>query len=103
MINISVAKDFSKKPFGRYVTDGKWSGERFRKEILYPAFQLNTDEKISVSLNDIPRGFGSSFLEEAFGGLVRDGIPKEVLIEKLVILSDEEDYIIEIKEYIEKA
>ncbi|AMJ87030.1 MULTISPECIES: STAS-like domain-containing protein [Alteromonas] len=103
MIEISVAKDFSIKPFGRYLSDGKWSGERFRKDILYPAFKLNPGENIIVSLNNIPRGFGSSFLEEAFGGLVRDGIPKETLEKNLVILSDEEDYIIEIKEYIEKA
>lgn len=103
MIKISVAKDFSQKPFGRYLSDGKWSGERFRKEVLLPTFQKHMNENVVVDLNGVARGFGSSFLEEAFGGLVRAGIPKDLLLANLTIESDEEDYLIEIREYIEKA
>lgn len=65
---IHIASDFSKTPAGRFVTDGPFSGERFRDEVLVPALK-NSDEVI-VDLNGV-FGFGSSFLEEAFGGLVR--------------------------------
>lgn len=104
MIEISVVKDFSDKPFGRYRTDGKWSGERFREEVLLPAFRSNIDNQlVQVDLRDVPRGYGSSFLEEAFGGLVRAGIEKSKLKSLLVVLTDEEDYLLEINEYIDRA
>ena len=43
MTKINIA-DFSTKPFGRYTGDGKFSGERFRREKLLPAFSLGDDE-----------------------------------------------------------
>jgi hypothetical protein len=110
MILINIAKDFSEKPFGRYHTeqkghpsDGKWTGERFRTEHLLKAFKNNSDEKITVYLDDVKRGFGSSFLEESFGGLVREGISKKQIKKRLVINSKDKDYIDEIWEYIEEA
>jgi len=70
---INVAKDFSKYPGGRYLSDGDYSGQRFRDEMLVPALRSaqNTKEKLTVEL-DGTLGYGSSFLEEAFGGLVRE-------------------------------
>lgn len=65
---INVATQFSKYPGGRFYTDGEFSGERFRDEILLPALQGS--ETVIVQL-DGTLGYGSSFLEEAFGGLVR--------------------------------
>jgi len=65
---IKVATDFSKTPGGRFVSDGDWSGERFREEFLWPA--LKSAGQIRVDLSGT-LGYGSSFLEEAFGGLVR--------------------------------
>ena len=65
---IIVAKAFSRFPAGRFVTDGPHSGERFRDELLIPA--LETNPKIKI-LMDGALGYGSSFLEEAFGGLIR--------------------------------
>ena len=65
---ISVAKDYTRFPAGRYTTDGPFSGERFRQEWLEPALRAN--DTLEVDLDGVV-GYGSSFLDEAFGGLVR--------------------------------
>jgi hypothetical protein len=69
-MNIDVANDFSPVPAGRFRADGPDSGERFREEFLKPA--IDSQEDISVKIDDTA-GYGSSFLEEAFGGAVRLG------------------------------
>lgn len=65
---ISIANDFSPFAAGRYTTDGPYSGQRFREEVLVPA--LRRGEDVVVDL-DGTLGLGSSFLDEAFGGLIR--------------------------------
>ena len=69
MKRIDICKHFSDVPAGRYKTDGPNSGERFRNDFLLPA--LHAGKKVEVIL-DGSEGYGSSFLEEAFGGLVRN-------------------------------
>lgn len=64
---IHIAKDFSKTPVGRYRTDGPDSGERFREDYLVP----NLKKGDVVIVLDGTEGYPSSFLEEAFGGLLR--------------------------------
>jgi hypothetical protein len=64
---LSVARDFSRHPGPRYILQGKWSGEQFRKLIVE---YLNKYDKILIDL-DGTSGIGSSFLDEAFGGLIR--------------------------------
>jgi hypothetical protein len=100
MIKINIAKDFSSKPFGRYKSDGQWSAERFRQENLLPAFS-SSNENIEVYLNDVVRGFGSSFLEESFGGLIRENVDYEDIKSRLVIKTTDADYEEKIWEYIE--
>lgn len=73
MIKIDVAKAFSKTPYGRYKTDGDFSAERFRDEVLKPVIQQNPGENIEIDFSNVAFGMGSSFLEEIFGGLVRLG------------------------------
>lgn len=68
---INVAKDFTRFPAGRYKSDGPFSGERFREEILAPALKEN--DVLEVNLDGVA-GYGSSFLDEAFGGLVRKNL-----------------------------
>ncbi|MET2526930.1 STAS-like domain-containing protein [Ralstonia pseudosolanacearum] len=70
MSHVVVAKQFSRHPAGRFVSDGPYSGEAFRQKYLVPA--LKQGEALVIEL-DGARGYGSSFLEEAFGGLVRAG------------------------------
>lgn len=79
---ISIAKDFSPTPAGRYSTDGPKSGEHFRELLLVPALAQQAD--VTVDL-DGTLGYGSSFLEEAFGGLIRKGLRYEDLRRRLHI------------------
>lgn len=69
MKRIDIGIDFSEKPYGRYhPKDGPNTGERFRREFLVPA--LKESPPVIVTIDKV-EGYGSSFLEEAFGGLVR--------------------------------
>ena len=96
---ISIVNDFSKFPAGRYKSDGPNSGERFREEILIP--ELKKNDKVTVQL-DGALGFGSSFLEEAFGGLVRKGFTYNILKDKLSIDSSVQTYTKRIWQYIKE-
>ena len=91
MKTIDIGKDFSDAPLGRFKTDGAFSGQRFREEHLVPA--LRDSSAVHVRIDHV-EGFGSSFLEEAFGGWVRvEKFPKEELRHKLVIdLEDVANY-----------
>ena len=100
MITIRVASEFSRHPAGRFITDGPSSGEAFRKRFLEP--HLTKNEPIMVEL-DGARGYGSSFLEEAFGGLVRSGFSKEAVKEKIFLTAASPSLKQEILEYIESA
>ena len=82
---IEIARDFSKFPAGRYRSDGPYSGEVFRKDFLEPAIE-NYDQ-VNIKIDNVS-SFGSSFLEEAFGGLIRDGYTKEFLSKKLNIQAE---------------
>lgn len=99
---IKVATDFYDAPAGRFPEDGDYHGERFRNENLLPA--LKGDGEVLVDL-DNTEGYGSSFLEEAFGGLVRlCGYTATELHDRLSLKSDEDESIVhEIWEYIDTA
>jgi len=85
-------------PGPRYIHLGPSSGEEFKKWLKR---ELDTDTELTVDL-DGTDGYGSSFLEEAFGGLIRDGIDPEI-VRNIKFISDEEPELIdEIKEYIEE-
>jgi hypothetical protein len=105
-IKLRVSRDFSRTPGSRYADEGEFSGEVFRKEVLAPAVRkaLDGGSQLLVDL-DGTAGYGTSFLEEAFGGLIRnDGYTKEELDRGLHFKSDEEDYLIDdIKGYIADA
>jgi len=103
---ISVGKDFSPDPAGRYRTDGDGSGEAFREDCLKPL--LKSEGKISIIIDDGGvEGYGSSFLVEGFAGLVKYGyIKSEDLLNRIEILYDDEDYEFykkKIIEYIKQA
>lgn len=97
---ISILKDFSDDPFGRYPTDGPDNGERFREEILKSALREHNQVHVELNGND----YGSSFLEEAFGGLVRHGYFKaEILAKKLVVSHILDSYAVSVWTYINRA
>jgi hypothetical protein len=83
MKTINIAMDFGPEPAGRFPEDGPYNGQKFRDEILAPALMKN--DNVIVILDGVS-GFGSSFLEESFGGLIRKRIfDKATLLKKLEI------------------
>lgn len=71
-MNLIVANEFYRRPLGRYKSQGTYTGEAFREDILIPKLQQLADgEKFIVDFTGVTMN-GSSFLEEAFGGLVRN-------------------------------
>lgn len=106
MITISIAKDFSRIPGARFPKEGDHSGQEFRTQVLLPKLKeaIDSNEKLCVIL-DGTAGLGTSFLEEAFGGLIRiDNIAYRTILETLELVSQEdEEYIEEINQYIKEA
>lgn len=83
--------EFSRFPSGRDADDGDFNGEKYREKILRPAVEKAIEEnlKIVVSLEGV-LNFGSSFLEEAFGGLVRKKIIKKDKLTSILIVTPNE-------------
>jgi len=94
---ISIAKDFSTTPAGRHAKFHPASGEAFRDSILLPALRQGV---VTVDL-DGTAGYGSSFLEEAFGGLIRNGLAAETVRQRLKLKSSMTVYSDRIWRYIE--
>ncbi|MBN8212771.1 MAG: STAS-like domain-containing protein [Xanthomonadales bacterium] len=97
--SINIGRDFNEYPVGRYRKDGDANGEKFREDFLKKPLQ---EGSVHVLLDDA-FGYGSSFLEEAFGGLVRSGLTVKELEKTLVIVSDDESLKKEIWSYIKAA
>lgn len=105
-MNINICKDYTDTPGGRYIIQGEFSGEDFRNKILKPKYieAIDNGEKLKIDL-DGGYGYGSSFLEEAFGGLIRelDKNYKQAL-DVIEIKSDDEPSLIDdISKYINEA
>ncbi len=103
-VRISVAKDFSKVPAGRYSGDGSFSGQKFREDYLVPA--LRSGATVVVDLAGVA-GYGSSFLEEAFGGLVRkEGFERDFVERRVVLEASDRafrPYVGLARQYVERA
>lgn len=100
MKKINVAKDYSVFPGGRFPADGPFSAQEFRDNFLLPP--LIADQTLEIEL-DGTRGYGSSFLEEAFGGLARLGIPCQKLLSNIELISKNASLKEEITTYIKQA
>lgn len=100
-----IAEIFTDKPGGRYISDGPFSGEEFREKELKKLFEENKNKGERVIIDfDGGYGYGNSFLEESFGGLVRDGIKKEEILKIFDFKSNEEPSLIDkVKRYISEA
>ena len=100
----SIAKEYSRYPGPRYEWQGERSGQHFLETVLLDMFDeaVSSGEVLEINL-DCTVGYGSSFLEEAFGGLVRKR-DKSLVKKHLSFVSEEEEYLIdEINEYIDSA
>lgn len=84
-VTINIAKDFSAHPGGRDPGDGPDNGQRFLEEILIP--KMKSADTVNVIIDGV-RSFGSSFFEEAFGGISRTGLyTKTEARNKIVIIA----------------
>ena len=107
MIRIKISKDFTQTPGGRYKEHGAFSGEEFRENILYPKYMeaCKENKRLEIDLDGC-FGFPSSFIEEAFGGLVRKIQNDDIanIIGRFVFISNDEPSLLdEIKEDMKNA
>lgn len=105
-MKINICDEYTDAPGGRYESQGAFSGEDFRNKILKPRFieAANKNETLFIDF-DGGYGYGSSFLEEAFGGLIRElkeenNLTYKKALEIIVMKSDDEPSLIErVEEY----
>jgi hypothetical protein len=102
MKTINIATDYSETPGPRYIKQGGFSGEHFRDCMLYPALHaaIAASETLTVIL-DNDAGYGPSFLEEAFAGLIRKGISLNQIRLHLIIKSKDPFFLDEIEEFLQ--
>ena len=102
-IKAKIAEEFSITPGPRFIVEGDFSGEKCFKIIDKKFSQaIKENKKLLVDLDDTA-GYGTSFLEEVFGGLARKHGIKKVQ-DNLIIISEEESYLLkDINDYVENA
>ena len=95
--------EFTRYPGPRYRRLGDGSGEEFRQDYLSKAISEFGDGLL-IDL-DGAFGYGSSFLEESFGGLIRDGQPADTVLAIVKNLKSDEDPSLrdEIRAYVKEA
>lgn len=85
---IKVA-DWSVTPGWRWITEvDNYSGQKYRSEVVYDKYKLAVSNgvKLIVDLEGVA-GFTSSFLSEAFGGLIsRDNEDKSTVLKTIEFL-----------------
>jgi hypothetical protein len=98
----SIAKDFSPFAGPRYAHQGSHSGESLRSKLVR---FLNTHPGRVIVVLDGTKGMGSSFLDEAFGGLIRnEGWAKHDVEQRLKFQSQlDPSYIKTIHDSLERA
>ena len=96
-----MARDFTKLPGLRYIRLSRFSGEEFRQKFLLEPLRLG--KTVIVELDGV-RGYGSSFLEEAFGGAVRElNLDIDDALERLKVETSVESWRLDVDEYIRTA
>ncbi len=102
-IKYNLAKEFSPYPAGRTVDESDYSGQAFREVLLEKLQSLGERDHLIISLVGL-RTAGSSFLEEAFGGLVRLGVFTAQTLHKLLKFETDMPFLEEeIWHYIDRA
>lgn len=102
IFKIDIAKEFSPVPLGRFPDDSPFNGTTFREQLLLPALKKLPQVQVVF---DGAEGYGSSFLEEAFGGLIRNGGLREAdLLRQLELISIEDPTVVdEVLSYLHEA
>ncbi|MBR7619998.1 STAS-like domain-containing protein [Phenylobacterium sp. 20VBR1] len=100
-VTIDIAKDFSAEPFGRYAAHGPASGEVFRARLER---YIRDGSHVLVDIDGVT-GLSSSFLDEAFAGLVRHGVLSAADFWNVISIKSERDpsYIDDVEVYVSEA
>ena len=86
---INIARDYTTRPGGRYLEDGDGNGTEFREKFLLPIIASGKKAEI---IFDGASGYPSSFLEEAFGGLVRKGYLPDQILSTFEFIADDPSF-----------
>lgn len=102
---VSIAQDYSRFPGGRIPEDGPYCASVFRDDILLPAIKNAKSATACLFVDfDGTEGYGTSFLEETFGGLIRErGFTKMQIQEVLRFRSSREWVLRLVEKYINDA
>ena len=90
-IVINIADDYSYFPIGRDRETNEYSGERFRDDLLVPP--LRDNKIVEVDFDNI-FACTPSFMDEAFGGLIRENKEDQdflKIIKKHLIFKENDD------------
>lgn len=100
-VNINIARQFTRMPGGRYIHLGPFSGQEFREKFLIEP--LRQGKTLIIELDGV-RGYGSSFLEEAFGGVVRElHLDESDALKRIKLVTSVESWKLDVEEYIRNA
>ena len=103
-MKIDIAREFSETPGGRTIQEGDFSGELFREELLLPLYEaaIQKKEKLEIYF-DGAYGYPPSFLDEAFGGLVKKLKIRNIMDN--ILINSSEDLTIDrrIRKYVSDA
>jgi hypothetical protein len=91
-MKIKISEDFSFTPGPRYIREGDFSAELFRREYLLPAIEKAIKDGVVLTVDvDGTAGYGKSFFEESFGGLIRlEKLDYDSIVKHLEVISNEE-------------
>lgn len=104
MYIIKISRDFSETPGARHRSEGEYPGDEFRDQILIPKYKeaVEKGEKLIVDLDGC-YGYATSFLEESFGGMVRE-LKKKGIMNNIELISLEDETLIKlINDYVKEA
>lgn len=100
---INFKDEYTDAPGGRYMSEGKFSGEHFREVLLQTRYlqAVNNNELLIINMDGC-YGFPAIFLSESFGGLAKQ-LNNPLIMDNIeIIYSDEPCMRDKICKYIEE-
>lgn len=103
-MRIIIVEEFTDTPGGRTIAEGDYSGELFRNTLLIPRYKESVMKKEKLEIYfDGAYGYPPSFLDEAFGGLVKECHEKNILDNIIIISNDDLTIERRIRDYVADA
>ena len=104
-VTVNIAAQYTTLPGGRYRNQGPDSGERFREDVLLPAWRKAVGEgtALRVEMDGVQYGYPVGWLEEAFGGLARRVGPQAAQSRLQIVSNTEPGLATAIREMILRA